>query len=350
MNFKNYRLLKEVNESTVLYHRSLEELEPGTILDPADKFTTKGHWLSNNFIEQKLELFRQKFAPDKPSRFNCVYASVIPRSAFLGKGYLYEISPIGPTHTTMAYYIDDMARTASITGSDEERVAPFYDKSQFKSDEEYRNYWDIERPKKIGKEKWYRNQFDLIDEFKRYWDVAWDVDNYEISDVLGENVNEQFVPNFGNRMKADTKWVEVLCSKARVIRKVEETDDFWFKDGDRVKTTKDISMIYYGYDVTGNAKVSDAEYQKIIKVFNGKAVPKFFDASKSDMTLTIPAGTKGTIIKSLTNTSPEQHDYGPTAGNTRYRLLKFQPDGLNFYINIAQEAYETNPKMPLERI
>ena len=110
MSFKVYfNQINEINENTILYHRSYGDYEPNQILNPKDKYSG-GHPYQNSYLEKKLEEFRQENAPDKPSRMSCVFCSVVPRAAFVGRGHLYEVKPIGNFHVTLSYYINFMLK------------------------------------------------------------------------------------------------------------------------------------------------------------------------------------------------------------------------------------------------
>jgi len=100
-------LLEEITERTTIYHRSPIKLNVGDTVKP--KLTGKGnaHWLSEKKTEQALEQIRLQDFPDKPSRLQCVYSSLIPRSRFVDKGYLYVVKPVGKVHVTDSKIIDD---------------------------------------------------------------------------------------------------------------------------------------------------------------------------------------------------------------------------------------------------
>ena len=105
----NEILLEEISERTTLYHRSPIKLSTGDVIKP--KFTEKGsHWLSDSPFEIAMEYYRQQYHKDKPSRLNCIYSSLIPRSRFVDKGYVYEIKPHGRILVTDSSMIDTMVR------------------------------------------------------------------------------------------------------------------------------------------------------------------------------------------------------------------------------------------------
>jgi hypothetical protein len=100
------QLLFEISSNSTLYHRSMKKMSVGdTIVVPKNK--EGKHWLQSSAFEQAMEFMRQESYSDRPSRFNCVYSSLIPRSRFVDKGYLYVINPIGNIFMTNSSYIDD---------------------------------------------------------------------------------------------------------------------------------------------------------------------------------------------------------------------------------------------------
>lgn len=101
-------LLAELSERNTLYHRSLKKMKVGDIIKPRmDK--TGSHWLASLPFELVLEEYRKEKFPNAPSRLNCIYSSVVPKSRFVDKGYLYIIKPIGKMLMTNSSYIDILA-------------------------------------------------------------------------------------------------------------------------------------------------------------------------------------------------------------------------------------------------
>lgn len=99
------QLLSEISTNTSLYHRSLRKMNVGdTIEIPKD--ASGKHGLSSKLGEIALEQLRKEDAPDAPSRLNCVYSSLIPRSRFVDKGYLYRVKPTGRIFTADSSLID----------------------------------------------------------------------------------------------------------------------------------------------------------------------------------------------------------------------------------------------------
>jgi len=97
-----------ISPKATLYHRSIADFKPGTILTARKRPETGQHWLASREHERKLEEYRTTKHPELPSRFECVYGSFHPRSRFLDKGKLYAIQPIGRTFTTNSNLIDEI--------------------------------------------------------------------------------------------------------------------------------------------------------------------------------------------------------------------------------------------------
>ena len=111
-NILQENLLVELSERNTLYHWSRKKMKMGdTIKPPRDK--TGSHWLSKISMEVLLEEYRKNKFPNRPSRFNCIYSSLIPRSRFVDKGYLYVIKPIGNMFMTNSLLIDEMGERFS---------------------------------------------------------------------------------------------------------------------------------------------------------------------------------------------------------------------------------------------
>lgn len=312
--FKEYTLLKEINENTILYHRSTEDLYSGQILEPHKKFK-EGHWLESIFTEKKLEEYRKEHTPEKPSRFNCIYSSITPRSVFIGKGNLYEIKPMGNFHVTMAYYINDINNTFSnISYSALEDYIDYKNRDSFSTDEEYKEYLK-HYEEKADEFKWYNNMRKLQMLFAWYWGIDLSKDEKE------------------RRFKADPKWIEVLCEKAVVINKIQENDNL-FKMGDNVELLKDIKIYWPGYSSDGNTLPSPAEKQAIINKFNGTA------DNYNGYNLTIPKGTKGELRQVYLNQQKPKgykSDVNKYKSKMIYNRLIFVPFNYDFAIYLHQQ-------------
>jgi hypothetical protein len=100
------QLLNEISTNTPLYHRSLRKMNVGDVIEIPKDLTTNKHYLANKMGELAMEQERLLEAPDAPSRLNCVYSSLIPRSRFVDKGYLYRVKPTGRIFVADSTLID----------------------------------------------------------------------------------------------------------------------------------------------------------------------------------------------------------------------------------------------------
>jgi len=232
MNFKTW-LINEISQNTILYHRSDKSFKPGQILDPSDVHGDD-HWLKSKSTEVVLEKFRQEFAPDKPSRFNCIYCSVVPRSVFVSRKNLYEVRPIGKTHIALAYLINE--------------IDHIFDNISYNN--MYNKLGEKPTNSDIDKYKWENSKESLLPLFNQYWNTS----------VSNWNENSSLVL---------LELIEVLCEKVQVVSKADEKEDEIFRKGDRVIFSKDSNYDFLGYDATGNKKLSLADQLKIIRDFNG---------------------------------------------------------------------------------
>jgi hypothetical protein len=241
--YQLYNLLSEVNDKSVLYHRSQKEFEPGDFYGDLPLRQTAEH-------EDFIEKFRKKYAPDKPSRLNCIYCSVVPRSVYIPKGKLYEVFPIGKTHTTLGYFVNDFI------GIFYEEIRTYAAGYITKADETI-NFFG----KKIRKEA----VENLLNYLNKYWNT-----NVSLEELISENTalqdpetREETLLDIKRRQerkkrlkaaerykkfqslsrqelfKQDLKWIEVLCEKVQILKVVNEEKDSSFKKGDKVIFIKD---------------------------------------------------------------------------------------------------------------
>lgn len=77
--------LMEMSDNATLYHRSRHKFKVG------DEIKLQTETRNNSFFEKAMEAYRLEKYPKAPSRQKSVYASVIPRSRFVDKGYLYTV-------------------------------------------------------------------------------------------------------------------------------------------------------------------------------------------------------------------------------------------------------------------
>jgi len=304
--FINEVLLLEISNDTVLYHRSFDKFEVGNIINPSKKFTDQTpHRLSSSKYEQEFEKYRKENYPDVPSRLNCVYTSIVPNSAFKGRGFLYEVKPIGKFHLTMAWLINEMNLAwdeAGLTARSSNYGMDMPD------DKEERKKWQKEQDDNV----WWYAEGNLISLFEQYLNTKWT----------------------SGQIKKWTKWVEVLCEQVKVVRVHGEEEYKYLKKGDKIVLLKDLENVkYYGYDSTGSGKKSsDKDQEKVINAFAKNKEKNKYGAAE----LTIPKGTKGTITVSV----PAEIDAVDIRAATKYgkniyRRLTFTPDGFNFYVNLS---------------
>ena len=100
------QLLSEISANTPLYHRSMRKMNVGDVIEIPKESASGKHYLASKMGEIALEQERKEFAPNAPSRLNCVYSSLIPRSRFVDKGYLYRVKPTGRIFTADSSLID----------------------------------------------------------------------------------------------------------------------------------------------------------------------------------------------------------------------------------------------------
>lgn len=105
LDFNRFCLL-ELSENSTLYHYSEKKMKVGDVIKPRKVKGT--HWLAKNVEEITLEHLRKTEFSDKPSRLESIYTSVIPRSRFVDKGYLYVVKPQGNFFMTDSTLIDNL--------------------------------------------------------------------------------------------------------------------------------------------------------------------------------------------------------------------------------------------------
>lgn len=92
-----------------VYHRSIKRFSRGKILHVQEPESAKRRFFAPKAVEMALENYRKKNHPDLPSRLRCVFGTLVSRSRFLRKGYLYVLEPLGATHVTDSQLIDRLA-------------------------------------------------------------------------------------------------------------------------------------------------------------------------------------------------------------------------------------------------
>lgn len=328
MNFKTW-LLTEISNNTILYHRSSERLSQGQILEPYGD-SKEDHWLKGQYTEKMLEKFREKYAPDKPSRFNCIFSSVVPRSVFLTKGYLYEVKPIGKIHSTLAYYINE--------------INNIYSEISYTAMD--RTIGSNATKLQQDKYKWELNKELLLELFNKYWGTNIDITTWEddglkrplipVNPILKKDYEGDNQQNF----RKDPKWIEVLSEKVQVVGRVYEKEKKdVFRMGDRIEFIDDIKSDFFGYDSSGNTKLLYQDKNRIIKDFNGE--PDKYGA----YILNIKKGTKGVVLNSVYNQHiPKKFihrlPYYNNYGKGIYHTLRIKPDGYDFSISLRSIELE----------
>lgn len=95
-----------IQRGTRLFHRSHRDFKVGDIIEPG----RGGELPSWQYeVERYLEQVRKEEYPQKLSRRECVYTSVVPRARFTGRGKLYVVEPMGgKTHVADSRIIDQL--------------------------------------------------------------------------------------------------------------------------------------------------------------------------------------------------------------------------------------------------
>jgi hypothetical protein len=243
-------LLKEIDEKTTLYHRSPIKLKEGDTIKP-NKDESGHHWLESKFAESALEFLRQEENPNAPSRFDCVYSSVIPRSRFVDKGYLYEIKPKGKIHIADSSIIDDLNERFERNISDDYGF----------------EYADKLKQMKSNNSDRYKSELIsfLPDSAYDYWKGA-------------------------KPTKSNLKNIEVLSDSAIVVREVIESEKATpFKVGDKVEVTES-NKLYLNYKTI---YVNTTDYNgKNKKQFSSDEIDKMVEYLKTNV-----IDSSGTVIR-----------------------------------------------------
>jgi hypothetical protein len=242
-------LLKEIDEKTTLYHRSPIKLKEGDTIKP-NKDESGHHWLESKFAESALEFLRQEENPNAPSRFDCVYSSVIPRSRFVDKGYLYEIKPKGKIHIADSSIIDDL----------NERFE--------------RNILDD-----YG--------FEYADKLKQMKSNNSDRYKSELISFLPDSAYDYW--KGAKPTKSNLKNIEVLSDSAIVVREVIESEKATpFKVGDKVEVTESNKLYLYFKTIY----VNSSDYGESKKQFSSDEIDKMVKYLKTNV-----IDSSGTVIR-----------------------------------------------------
>ena len=179
-------------------------------------------------FEKALELFRQKNYPDEPSRFTSVFTSVIPRSRFKDKGYLYVIKPEGKMLMTDSRLIDEM---------EQDFDREYFDRLEYGFREEDEKYLN-ENPERLSI---FLNGL-LADQYWR-----------------------------GELYGADKEGIEVLCERAKITEIIERKKEDLIH-GDRVIVLEDnkvfaVTHIYFEKEDIKKLKDKEKEIIDFIEGF-----------------------------------------------------------------------------------
>ncbi len=117
-------LLQEISRGSVLYHRSIEELEPGQKLGGGDH-GNQGHGRKAD-AEEEFEKFRKAHYPNKPSRYGAVFLSPTPKSRFNSFGDLYKVKLSGNYHIADSRMFDAHQAPYNFDISEEDAIACYW--------------------------------------------------------------------------------------------------------------------------------------------------------------------------------------------------------------------------------
>lgn len=177
-------LVNEISEKNLIYHRSEYPMRIGDVVKPKKNEMGK-HWLESKQAEVALEVFRKEEFPEKPSRINCVYGSLIPRSRFIDKGRLYAIRPRGKLHIADSGLID--------------MINDQFDRDMFGTSGGMYDYWR--------------------DRIKDNPESAVHLLNYNLAQQYWEG------KSYRGTFKTLKKDVEILCDYGEVVEAIEENNN-----------------------------------------------------------------------------------------------------------------------------
>jgi hypothetical protein len=159
--------------------------------------------LSLKTSELALEEERKITAPDAPSRLNCIFSTLIPRSRFVDKGYLYRIKPIGKIFLADSTLIDTTI---------EKFEREYYDRIGRYDKEERKNYEDD-----------FKKKPEMLLQF-----LPYDANYYW----------KGYIPKVSQQGKQALRDIEVLSDSAKVLEVIQESEKSTpFVVGDIVEVT-----------------------------------------------------------------------------------------------------------------
>ena len=302
------QLLNEISTNTPLYHRSLRKMNVGDAIEIPKDLTTNKHYLANKMGELALEQERKEIAPDAPSRLNCVYSSLIPRSRFVDKGYLYRVKPTGRIFVADSTLIDTIMER--FDREYYERVSR-YDQQDRKEIEQDL----LQNPSKLTNY--------LPREAYEYW--------------MGEKPN---IAAFG---KAALRDLEVLSDGAIVTEVVSESEKSTpFVMGDDVVVTEsdklraNLTLYINSATAKGDEVKSNYTPEEINSLLNYignnifddvKAEPSKYTENSYDFLGNLKKGTKLKIISLASNIRGGRSAYNIAAGKYETIMFDFYVDG-----------------------
>jgi hypothetical protein len=214
-------LLKEISNKTLVYHRSSHPMKIGDIIVSKKNPESKKHWMESVEAEIGLELYRRDEFSNKPSRLNCIYSSIIPRSRFSYKGNLYVVRPYGKVHVGDSAIIDKLIQdfehsVRGMTG----------------------NYEYADRVNK---------------QIKDNPQKALDYLNYNLADLYWRG------KAFGGNLRAAKKNIEVLSDSAEVVEFIADREND-IRAGEEYEVTEDDKLFAW---LTPSNDVMDEEWNRL---------------------------------------------------------------------------------------
>jgi hypothetical protein len=305
------QLLNEISTNTPLYHRSLRKMNVGDAIEIPKDLTTNKHYLANKMGELALEQERKEIAPDAPSRLNCVYSSLIPRSRFVDKGYLYRVKPTGRIFVADSTLIDTIMERFDIEYYDYIRRYDSYDQQERKAIEQEL----LQNPSKLTNY--------LPREAYEYWQ--------------GDKPN---IAAFG---KAALRDIEVLSDGAIVTEVVSESEKSTpFVMGDDVVVTEsdklraNLTLYLNSTTAKGDEVKSNYTPEEINSLLNYignnifddvKAEPSKYTENSYDFLGNLKKGAKLKIISLASNIRGGRSAYNIAAGKYETIMFDFYVDG-----------------------
>lgn len=288
-SFVRLLLLEKVDVSADndLYHRSFQDLPVGTVLSgERSKMNERSH-----FSENALEMIRQKYYPDKPSRLNCAYATFVPSSRFNAYGKLYRVKPRGKMHVANSRLVDEIWKhEVDVSGR-------YYDSSY---------YDDMSAKEKIKlMTDDYLREYNYL--LKSYW-----------KDVFAT--------------KENLKDLEVIADEMIVVEAIHE--DRKLVPGTLVKLPIDItaSIDVYGDDSFDRRKsnVFDLPGTIVSKLEskNVKILKNEKDGSRTSIKVLVPKNTEIEVLQYKTFTQDDQYSTFNPAWSRRLQSFSFKIPGI----------------------